>query len=184
MVSDRIYAWIYRSFALVSLIVFVSGVWLIFRYRPTAAQAWADIYDIEMSHTIGTTIREVHRWAAHVWLCALIPLVLIELTRRAPRGALRVVATFVLSAAASFTGYLLPYQQIALNAVTVGTNMRGYPSLLWNDDVKFFLLGGVEVAPSTLATWFVLHIGVGAIALLVGRSSQTKPPPPPGAEQI
>ena len=60
----------------------------------------------------------------------------------------------------SFTGYLLPWDQLALWAVTVGTNMRGYRPVL-DHQVKFILMGGVEVGRNTLVRWFFVHLLVG-----------------------
>ena len=57
----------------------------------------------------------------------------------------------------SFTGYLLPWDQLALWAVTVGTNMMGYTPV-FGGEVRFVLLGGVEIGPETLLRWYVLHV--------------------------
>jgi quinol-cytochrome oxidoreductase complex cytochrome b subunit len=57
----------------------------------------------------------------------------------------------------SFTGYLLPWDQLALWAVTVGTNMMGYTPVFGNE-VRFVLLGGKEIGTETLLRWYVLHV--------------------------
>ena len=57
----------------------------------------------------------------------------------------------------SFTGYLLPWDQLALWAVTVGTNMMGYSPVI-GSQVRFVLLGGVEIGAETLLRWYVLHV--------------------------
>ena len=57
----------------------------------------------------------------------------------------------------SFTGYLLPWDQLALWAVTVGTNMMGYTPV-FGSQVRFVLLGGVEIGSETLLRWYVLHV--------------------------
>jgi quinol-cytochrome oxidoreductase complex cytochrome b subunit len=59
----------------------------------------------------------------------------------------------------SFTGYLLPWDQIAYWAITIGTNMGGYAPLL-NTPTKLILLGGLEVGQNTLLRFYVLHIMV------------------------
>jgi quinol-cytochrome oxidoreductase complex cytochrome b subunit len=59
----------------------------------------------------------------------------------------------------SFTGYLLPWDQIAYWAITIGTNMGGYAPLL-NTPVSLVLLGGLEVGQNTLLRFYVLHIMV------------------------
>ena len=57
----------------------------------------------------------------------------------------------------SFTGYLLPWDQIAYWAITIGTNMAGYAPLL-NTPSKLLLLGGIEVGQNTLLRFYVLHV--------------------------
>ena len=59
----------------------------------------------------------------------------------------------------SFTGYLLPWDQIAYWAITIGTNMGGYAPL-FNTPTKLILLGGLEVGQNTLLRFYVLHIMV------------------------
>lgn len=59
--------------------------------------------------------------------------------------------------AASVTGYLLPWDQLALWAVTVGTNMMGYSPVL-RDNVRYVLLGSKEIGNDTLLRWYVLHV--------------------------
>ena len=59
----------------------------------------------------------------------------------------------------SFTGYLLPWDQIAYWAITIGTNMGGYAPL-FNTPTKLMLLGGLEVGQNTLLRFYVLHIMV------------------------
>ena len=70
----------------------------------------------------------------------------------------------------SFTGYLLPWDQIAYWAITIGTNMAGYAPL-FNTPSKLLLLGGIEVGQNTLLRFYVLHIMVfplvGAIFMAV-----------------
>ena len=57
----------------------------------------------------------------------------------------------------AFTGYLLPWDQLAIWAVTVGTQMA-YESPLVGKEVSFVLLGGVQIGASTLIRWYTLHV--------------------------
>ena len=68
-------------------------------------------------------------------------------------GVLLLFLTLLLS----FSGYLLPWDQLALWAVTVGTNMAGFVPVIGNE-VKFALLAGVEVSGATLLRFYVLHV--------------------------
>jgi quinol-cytochrome oxidoreductase complex cytochrome b subunit len=69
--------------------------------------------------------------------------------------------------AASFTGFLLPWDQLALNRVTVGTNIRGYGEILFGHDVKYVLFGGTEIAASTVARWFWVHVAVTSLVVVI-----------------
>ena len=110
------------------------------------------------------------------WLFVLVALttlavsIAVSLERRLRRGvpawALGAVL-FVVALAASFTGYLLPWDQLALWAVTVGTNMQGYRPVLHGGVVHFVLLGGVEVSRATLVRWFWVHTAVIPPVLVV-----------------
>ena len=67
------------------------------------------------------------------------------------------VILLLLTLLLSFTGYLLPWDQLSLWAVTVGTNMIGYSPVI-GSQVRFVLLGGVEIGAPTLLRWYVLHV--------------------------
>jgi quinol-cytochrome oxidoreductase complex cytochrome b subunit len=67
------------------------------------------------------------------------------------------VNLLVITLLLSFTGYLLPWDQLAIWAVTVGTNMMGYTPV-FGRQIKFVLVGGLEVGPPTLIRWYVLHV--------------------------
>src|SRR3954469_14498404 len=109
----------------------VTGIFLMFFYRPTAAQAWTDIRTLETSVAFGLLVRNMHRWAAHLMVLS----VFLHMARVFYHGAYKPprefnwvigVVLLTLTLLLSFTGYLLPWDQLALWAVTVGTNMMGY----------------------------------------------------------
>jgi quinol-cytochrome oxidoreductase complex cytochrome b subunit len=71
--------------------------------------------------------------------------------------------------AATFTGYLLPWDQLALSAVQVGTNVRGY-GVLFRPLVRFVFVGGAEVSPDTVIRWLMVHmlvLGPALVSLIV-----------------
>src|SRR5918995_1394577 len=136
------------------LLLTVTGIFLMFFYRPTTAQAWADIETLETSITFGLLIRNMHRWGAHLMVLS----VFLHMSRVFYHGAYKPPREFnwvigvillTLTLLLSFTGYLLPWDQLALWAVTVGTNMAGFVPVI-GDQVKFALLAGVEVGAPTL----------------------------------
>ena len=144
------------------MVLLVSGLILVFRYVPPGPKHPRTVPQV------------VHRWASTLFvLAALATLVLtiaVSLERRLRRGvpawALGSVL-FVVASAASFTGYLLPWNQLALWAVTVGTDMRGYRAILHSGSVRFVLLDGAEVGRATLVRWFWVHTAVIPSLLLV-----------------
>ncbi len=171
------------SFALYLLLT-LTGVALMFYYRPTIGLAYRDIKDLEFAITLGKFLRNSHRWAAQAMVVAVIAhMVRVFLTGayKKPRefnwgvGVLLLTLTLFLS----FTGYLLPWDQLAIWAVTVGTNMAGATPFLGNEgpfgglmgmhinnDVRFTLLGGTMVGENTLLRFYVMHCV--AVPLVVG----------------
>jgi quinol-cytochrome oxidoreductase complex cytochrome b subunit len=104
----------------------------------------------------------MHRWGAHL----MVITVFLHMARvfyhgayKAPREFNWVIGVILLTLTLllSFTGYLLPWDQLSLWAVTVGTNMMGYTPV-FGDQVRFVLLGGVEIGSDTLLRWYTLHV--------------------------
>src|SRR5680860_949840 len=144
------------------ILLTVTGIFLMVFYRPTAAQAWNDIYALQTSVTFGLLVRNMHRWAAHLMVLS----VFLHMARVFYHGAYKPPREFnwvigiillLLTLLLSFTGYLLPWDQLALWAVTVGTNMGGFTPV-FGDQVKFALLGGATIGTETLLRWYVLHV--------------------------
>ena len=140
----------------------ITGVYLMFFYVPSVTRAYQDIQTISNSVAFGDLIRNMHRWAAHL----MVLTVFLHMIRvfyhgayKPPRefnwaiGVLLLFSTLWLS----FTGYLLPWDQIAFWAITVGTQMATYAPLL-NTESSFILLGGIEVGQETLIRFYVMHV--------------------------
>jgi quinol-cytochrome oxidoreductase complex cytochrome b subunit len=144
------------------ILLTVTGIFLMFFYRPTTAQAWNDIYTLQTSVTFGLLVRNMHRWAAHLMVLSVflhMARVFYHGAYKPPRefnwviGVLLLFSTIMLS----FTGYLLPWDQIAFWAITVGTQMATYAPLL-SQQGSLFLLGGIEVGQGTLLRFYVFHV--------------------------
>ena len=147
---------------LLFLILTVTGVILMFYYRPTGEYAYHDMKYLQFDVPFGMIMRNMHRWGAHAMVIAVwlhMFRVFMTGSYKPPRefnwnvGVILLVLTLLLS----FTGYLLPWDQLALWAVTVGTNMMGYTPV-FGDQVRFVLLGGKEIGTDTLLRWYVLHV--------------------------
>ena len=76
------------------------------------------------------------------------------------------VVLLVLTLLLSFTGYLLPWDQLAYWAVTVGASMAGFVPLI-GETIKGILLGGDTVGSATLLRFYVLHVAVLPLALVI-----------------
>ncbi len=140
----------------------VTGVLLMFYYVPSVERAYQDIQALETNVRFGQLLRNLHRWMAH----AMIILVLLHMMRVFYTGAYKPprefnwvigVLLFILTLLLSFTGYLLPWDQLAFWAVTVGTTMIGSAPVM-GDESKFLLLGGFEVGPAALIRFYTLHV--------------------------
>src|SRR5687767_7307085 len=144
----------------------ITGIYLMFFYRPavdlTSAPVYQDMKDLSQAITFGQLVRNMHRWAAHL----MVLTVFLHMARVFYHGAYKPPREFnwvigvnllQITLLLSFTGYLLPWDQLAIWAVTVGTNMMGYTPV-FGRQVKFILVGGLEVGPPTLIRWYVLHV--------------------------
>jgi quinol-cytochrome oxidoreductase complex cytochrome b subunit len=153
------------------LILTVTGVLLMFYYVPATDYAYQNMKDLEFVVTAGLVLRNMHRWAAHL----MVLFVVLHLCRVFYTGAYKSprefnwvmgVMLFLLTLALSFTGYLLPWDQLAFWAITVGTSIAGYAPVI-GQKLKFLFLGGHVVGESALLRFYVLHVIVLPLAAMV-----------------
>lgn len=144
------------------ILLTITGIFLMFYYTPSAETAYADIEALSTNVAFGSLVRNMHRWGAHLMVLS----VFLHMSRVFYHGAYKPprefnwvvgVVLLFLTLLLSFSGYLLPWDQLALWAVTVGTNMAGFVPVIGNQ-VKFALLAGVEVSAATLLRFYVLHV--------------------------
>jgi len=152
------------------VILTVTGLLLMFYYVPSTSQAYGRMLDLRSSVAFGMILRNMHRWAAH----AMVAVVFLHMCRVFLTGAYKPprefnwligVALFLLTLFASFTGYLLPWDQLAFWAITVGTSIAGYAPLI-GKSLRFLLLGDSTVGQEALLRFYVLHVVV--IPLVMG----------------
>jgi len=154
------------------LILCATGVLLMFYYVPGTDYAYQNMKDLEFVVTAGQVLRNMHRWAAHL----MVIFVVLHMCRafytaayKSPREFNWVVGVmlFLLTLALSFTGYLLPWDQLAFWAITVGTSIAGYAPVI-GQKLKYIFLGGHVVGESALIRFYVLHVIVlPGLALLL-----------------
>ena len=168
-VSRKSLRWSY-SFGLgvITLILFgvlvFTGVLLMFYYVPSVERAYPAMKEIQFSVPLGQFTRNMHRWAAHLMvLMAILHLARVFYTgaHKPPREFNWIVGVILLllTLGASFTGYLLPWDQLAYWAITVGTNIAGYAPVA-GPAMRELLLGGTEVGQDALIRFYTLHVAV------------------------
>jgi hypothetical protein len=160
--------WLGTVSAALLLLLTVSGLPLLFLYIPSVERAYASVKDIEYVVTFGSWIRAVHRIAAHLMVVAVaLHLARVFLTGAYKNGVgggqrrqwnwVFGVAMLLLTLFLSFTGYLLPWDQLAYWAVTVGTNIASsIPAI--GPTIRELLIGGRTIEQPTLIRFYVLHV--------------------------
>jgi quinol-cytochrome oxidoreductase complex cytochrome b subunit len=145
------------ALALLLVVLVLTGIALTTSYHPVAPGA---------DGSTGVAV-DVHRLAATLAQSVVLVAVVAALGwsyqvgRRAWPGPAVVLALVLV---ASFTGNLLPYEQLALWAVTTGDSIQGVWLAAFDDRVRFVLVGGVEVSQATYQRWFLAHLGLAAAA--------------------
>jgi quinol-cytochrome oxidoreductase complex cytochrome b subunit len=160
------------------LLLILSGFPLLFLYIPSVERAYASVKDVEYVVAFGSWIRSVHRFSAHFMVAAVfLHLVRVFLTGAYKNGVGRGqkrewnwvigVGMLLLTLFLSFTGYLLPWDQLAFWAVTVGTNIASSVPLV-GPTIRELLIGGRTIDQPTLIRFYALHVFVlpGLLGLL------------------
>jgi hypothetical protein len=140
----------------------VTGTLLAFYYKPTPEEAYASIQFIETQVRFGAAIRAIHHWSAN----GMVVMVVAHLLRVFITGAFKPprelnwisgVVLFLMTLGFGFTGYLLPWDQRAFWATTVGSEIAG--GIPWIGDLSLiFLRGGWDVGAVTLSRFYAVHI--------------------------
>ena len=143
-------------------LLFLTGILLLLTYQPSTDSAYTSILTLTREVRFGLWIRNIHHWSANL----LVVIAMLHLLRIVLTGAFGsgrrlnwIIGLFLLFLllSANFTGYLLPWDQLAYWAVTICTSMLGYIPIggLWLQEL---FRGGAEIGPATLANFFVLHV--------------------------
>lgn len=172
-ISKKSLSWSY-SFWLgtISFVLFMiltgTGLVLMFLYVPSVERAYSSVKDIEFIVSFGWLLRSMHRISAHLMVAAVfLHMVRVFLTGAFKNGTavganrplnwIVGLVLFVVTLLLSFTGYLLPWDQLAYWAITVGTNIASSAPLV-GETIRFFLLGGSTIDQSALIRFYVLHV--------------------------
>lgn len=146
---------------LLFIILTITGGLLMFYYVPSTERAYQSMKDLEFTVSFGMFLRNMHRWGAH----AMVMTVFLHMCRVFYTGAYKPprefnwvigVILFVLTLFLSFTGYLLPWDQLAFWAITVGTTIASYAPM--GDLQRFIMIGGNIVDQGALIRFYVAHV--------------------------
>jgi quinol-cytochrome oxidoreductase complex cytochrome b subunit len=159
--------------AVLVVLSFLTGILLLLVYQPSPENAYSSVLVLTREVPFGLWVRNIHHWSANLLvIVAVLHLVRVVLTGAfGPGRCLNwIIGLFLLSLllSANFTGYLLPWDQLAYWAMTICTSMLGYIPVLgvWLQEL---FLGGAKIGPPTLANFFVLHVAFipGTLVILL-----------------
>ena len=189
--SVRVHRWTLRWRATAGLgvvaasafvLTLVTGILLMFYYKPYPDAAYLSMKDIHFVVPTGRFIRNIHRWAANVMVVAVflhMARVFYTAAYRAPREFNWIIGMLLLATTLglSFTGYLLPWDQLAFWAITIGANIAQSPREVtdalnitqWFDPgglQRLLLLGSEEVGEEALIRFYLLHVMILPLVLV------------------
>ncbi|MBI5463596.1 MAG: cytochrome b N-terminal domain-containing protein [Ignavibacteriales bacterium] len=154
------------------IVLTVTGALLMLYYRPSVQQAYWDMKDLQFVVSSGQFLRNMHRWAAH----AMVAVVFLHMLRvfytssyRPPKEFNWVIGVFllVITVLLSYTGYLLPWDQLSFWGISVGTNMVRAMPCGFGEKISFLLLGGNIVGENALIRFYVLHCFIIPVVAMV-----------------
>ncbi len=154
------------------IILTISGLYLMFYYVPSLERAYQDMRDLQFVVTFGGITRNLHRWAAHgmvitVWLH--MARVFYTGAYKKPREFNWAIGTTLLliTLLLSFTGYLLPWDQLSIWAITVGSTMAKYAPVV-GPFTRYLMLGGKVVSQEAILRFYVMHVlGLPLLAFIL-----------------
>ncbi len=155
------------------LTLFITGLLLMLYYKPSTELAYDSMKDIIYVVPAGRFVRNIHRWSAHV----MVVLAFLHMTRVFYTGSYKRgrgfnwligILLLILTLALSFTGYLLPWDQLSYWAVTIGANIASSPSEMTDalgiteqfdigSAIKHLLLGSDTIGDDALLRFYFLH---------------------------
>ena len=157
--------------AVLALLLIITGVLLMFRYDASVERAYTSIQYLETQVMFGSLIRAIHHWSANLLvITAFLHLLRVFFTGGFMKGRstnwMIGIVLLLLVVAFNFTGYLLPWDQLAFWAITVGTSLLSYIPLA-GTAVSNFLLGGPEVGQNALRNFYAIHVALLPAILIV-----------------
>jgi quinol-cytochrome oxidoreductase complex cytochrome b subunit len=155
---------------LVSML-FITGLMLKFAYQPVPDRAYESIVGLQNVVYFGQLIRNIHHWSGN----ALLLVAFLHFLRVFFSGAFHStrqfnwiigLVMFLLALGSNFTGYLLPWDQLAFWAITICTGMLEYiPGV--GMGLQKLIRGGTDIGPATLSIFFAIHTAIIPVGLII-----------------
>jgi quinol-cytochrome oxidoreductase complex cytochrome b subunit len=146
------------------LILVGTGIFLAMYYKPTPLEAYKSVEHIMTTVPMGSLIRSIHHWAANTMIAA----VMLHMMRIYFMGAYKKprelnwvvgVTLLLITTTFGFSGYLLPWDQLAFWATKIGTGIAGSIPIM-GQYISFLLVGGNDIGAETMTRFFALHVMV------------------------
>ncbi len=153
------------------LILAISGIFLAMYYKPTPAEAYKSVEHIMTVVPMGSLIRSIHHWAANMMIAA----VMLHMIRvyfmgayKKPRELNWVVGILLLliTTTFGFSGYLLPWDQLAYWATKIGTGITAAIPI-FGGYISLILIGGNDLGADTLTRFFAIHVLILPVTIIV-----------------
>ncbi len=153
------------------LILVTTGIFLAMYYKPTPLEAYKSVEHIMLAVPMGSLVRSVHHWSANMMIAA----VMLHMIRvyfmaayKKPRELNWVVgiSLLLITTTFGFSGYLLPWDQLAFWATKIGTGIAGSIPIA-GVYISLILVGGNDIGAETLTRFYAIHVMILPIAIAV-----------------
>jgi len=152
-------------------VLFATGLMMKLVYQPVPDRAYASVIYLQNTVLFGQLIRNLHHWSGNaLLLIAFLHLLRVFFTGafHAPRQFNWIIGLlmFLLVLGSNFSGYLLPWDQLAYWAITICTAMLEYIPVM-GGGLQKLIRGGVDIGPATLSNFYAIHTAVIPACLLI-----------------
>ena len=153
------------------LILVTTGIFLAMYYKPTPLEAYKSVEHIMLAVPMGSLVRSVHHWAANMMIAA----VMLHMMRIYFMGAYKKprelnwvvgISLLLITTTFGFSGYLLPWDQLAFWATKIGTGIAGSIPIA-GVYISLILVGGNDIGAETLTRFYAIHVMILPIAVAV-----------------
>jgi quinol-cytochrome oxidoreductase complex cytochrome b subunit len=173
-----------------------TGILLLLYYRPSAGEAFESIQFIMTEVQFGWLVRSIHSWSANLMILAMFIHLFSALLHHAYRRPREMTwlsggGLLGLSLGFGFTGYLLPWNELAFFATRVGTEIPGVLPVI-GPFMRRLLRGGNDVTGATLTRFYGIHVAIlpaivtivlGLHLFLVQKHGMSRPPTVDGGDE-